>query len=177
MICRMLETIQQYEPAARTVATSNLHLTLKFLGTTPRSSIPAITETLDQIAGLTGGFSVLLEGCGAFPRLESPSVLWLGFRNNQPLQELIELAAVTEKELVHSGFAADDRRFQPHLTIARLKHRKSPSISSLIQKHARTSLGQLMVDHIELIESTLQPDGPVYTTIHRAELRSKAIQK
>ncbi len=64
------------------------------------------------------------------------------------------------------------RRFQPHLTIGRLRHgqRLAGGLPAQINRQAELELGEIEVEELVIFASELTPDGPVYTVLGRAPL-------
>jgi 2'-5' RNA ligase len=93
------------------------HFTLRFLGATNPNAREAVISGLSS-AKLGAPFKIRFGELGAFPNTRRARVLWLGV----PLgsEQLSALAAVAESVARAAGFAAEGRRFTPHLTLSRL---------------------------------------------------------
>ncbi len=63
------------------------------------------------------GFSLALAGVGTFARGGRSNALWVGVERNQQLDHL---QSKIETALQRCGLEPERRRFQPHLTLARL---------------------------------------------------------
>ncbi|MGH7128895.1 MAG: RNA 2',3'-cyclic phosphodiesterase, partial [Planctomycetaceae bacterium] len=124
--------------AVRAVAADGLHVTLKFLGDTRQDAVAEIEETLRAVVAETAAFDVRLVGLGAFPHAGRPSAVWAGIQDAEPLTEI---AAELERALEPLGFAAEQRAFQPHLTLARVKSKPPPALGELLSAHAATEFG------------------------------------
>src|ERR1035441_3521640 len=59
------------------------HLTLKFLGNVPASSVEAVKESLAQACAVTAPFHLRAEGIGFFPNEWQPRVVWVGFEDDK----------------------------------------------------------------------------------------------
>jgi len=93
--------------AANFTRPENLHLTLAFLGETPRAR-----DAAKAVASLTDApFPLALGRSGRFSDL-----WWIGVEPNPALETL---AAALNRNLRAAGFALEDRPFRPHVTIAR----------------------------------------------------------
>jgi RNA 2',3'-cyclic 3'-phosphodiesterase len=146
------------------VREAGFHLTLKFLGEVGRSTIGSIASCITATAQRYHSFSVTLCGVGVFPHESSPRVLWVGIEDETGC--LRQLQHTLETELAQIGYPPDDRPFAPHLTLARLKrvpHRGE--LLAALTTHRQAVLGQLRVDHLELMESQLHPSGARYSTV------------
>lgn len=101
----------------RWVRTDALHLTLRFLGSTPRDRIPALERALAAI-GDRPAFAVELRGAGGFPSPHRPRVLWIGLTRG--VEPLTALADDVGRVLEPLGWAErEGRPFRAHLTVAR----------------------------------------------------------
>ncbi|NLP12868.1 RNA 2',3'-cyclic phosphodiesterase [bacterium] len=145
-----------------------LHLTLKFLGDVELDRLDAAADALMRGCAESHGFQLCLRGTGAFPDLRSPRVLWAGLV--EPSGELEKLQARIEKAFRAAGFAAEERPFSPHLTIARVKAPREAA--ALTRRWQVTSLENLWfsVEEVVLMRSDLRSDGAVYTPLRRARL-------
>lgn len=151
-----------------TVSPQNLHVTLKFLGETPVESRDQIQERIAESISGQPPFVARVEGLGAFPRAERPSVIWVGLLEADPL---IRFADRLEAALEPLGFACEARPFHPHLTLARIKGRPPRELFDLLRHHAQTHFGNFEVHAVEFIHSDRQRDGSHYSTLASFELR------
>jgi RNA 2',3'-cyclic 3'-phosphodiesterase len=120
-ILEALESLQaRYNfSGVRLVPTPNLHLTLHFLGETPASMLPAITEKLQAIAATQHAFTLIFKETAPGPKLKSPRLIWARFQEHPEFTQLSRSiqAALNFQSPPHSDFI-------PHITIARLKKEK-----------------------------------------------------
>ena len=63
------------------------------------------------------GFDLTLSGLGTFARSGRATALWVGAERCEALERL---AAKIETAVQRCGLEAERRRFQPHVTLARL---------------------------------------------------------
>ncbi len=150
------------------VAPDSLHLTLKFLGEISPEQVPPLTRALGRMLEGRGAMSLSLQGCGAFPTLKRPQVVWLGLAGE--VAALVELAAGVEEALAPLGFAPERRRFKPHLTIGRLRRRRGKSrpsgpLTRAIAGLAAWSGPDFAADRVALMRSTLTPKGAIYDPV------------
>lgn len=153
---------------------AGIHLTLKFLGEVPQSSINKIVDAVRQSASQIVPFSLEVEGAGCFPNSRQPRVLWVGLKELPTL--LKSLHASLERELETEGFQRDGRKFSPHLTIGRLRSNRNSTqlLNSLMLLGFEIQL--LPVNQVVVMRSNLTPGGAVYTPISIIELKS-AVEK
>jgi len=148
---------------------ANLHLTLKFLGEIPQSSVPHISTAASRAVVGLAPFSIRLEQTGTFPKQGQPRVLWI--RINDFSGKLGELHARLEDECVNLGFAKDDRPFHPHLTLARLRQPWQARTLAATHRELDFEPTQIPVPELLVIRSELSNEGSKYTVISRHPLR------
>ena len=151
------------------VAPHNIHLTLAFIGNMAMSQTTTVAETLDQVAANTEGFDLSAARLGWFGRGRTPRVIWAGVDGGPALMELRKRV---HQALVDRGITLDKRPSKPHLTLGRVKSSPKESVlTDNIKKHADTVFGRTPVDSLLFLRSRLTPDGPIYSTLHRAVMR------
>ncbi|PKL60626.1 MAG: RNA 2',3'-cyclic phosphodiesterase [Methanomicrobiales archaeon HGW-Methanomicrobiales-4] len=136
----------------------DMHITLKFIGETPGSLLPALTAALETVPG--SPFSLDL-GAVTLNSPRSPRVIWGDIHDNGACRDL---AGRIETVLVPLGIPVEKRRFTPHITIARIKQ-FHPSIFEEVAEISTSCSGSFMVDRFVLKKSELTVNGPVYTDI------------
>ncbi len=110
--------------AARWYAPEDYHVTLKFLGAHEPCEIDAFAGHIEEQVtrgwdtGARGDIAVAIAGCGAFPSLESPRVLWAGVRTSAALAEV---ATRIDKACAELGVPLEEREYKPHVTLARVR--------------------------------------------------------
>lgn len=147
------------------VREAGFHITLKFLGEVGSTQIGPVVSCMTATVRHYHPFSLTVCGVGVFPHESNPRVLWVGIQGEAG--SLRQLQQTLDMQLTQVGYAPEDRPFAPHLTLARLKRisRRGEFLTSL-KAHREVLLGQLDVDHLELVESQLHPSGARYSTVH-----------
>jgi 2'-5' RNA ligase len=102
----------------RAVPPENWHLTFRFLGETPKELYPKLIDALGRDS-LGDAAEISFGGYGAFPRIDRAAVLWLGITDG--IDALNRIAHRVESAVQRAGFAAEQRPFNAHLTLSRLK--------------------------------------------------------
>jgi len=150
------------------VDTDILHTTLKFLGDTDEALVPDIVAVMEGAVKGIAPPTVILRGTGAFPSANRISVVWIGLDG---AESLAAIAATLDRELDALGFRPEGRRWQPHVTVARVKGaRNLDRVRAAIEAHANEEFGSARVDSIRLRRSVLTPGGPEYTTVAEVPL-------
>ena len=159
----VLDSIQQIQSKlnikAKPVELHNMHFTVQFLGEVSEEMIRKICDALSSIE--FSAFSITFAGIGAFPKPNSPRVIWVGV--NDGINELEKLAEIIRSKLSDIGFSPD-KKFKPHVTIFRVKN-KIEGLSSELEKFSSYSFGKQEISEIKLKKSELTPNGPIYTDL------------
>ena len=160
---------QEISTGVRWVDPDGIHLTLKFLGNIDPSLTEQVLQAMNQAAKSqeSTAFQLGLSQLGMFPNPSRPRVIWTGIKRDLP--ELKGLQALVEEAAVQIGFAPEQRPFQPHLTLGRVRDGVPPParlrIGRAISGAKLEPSSPWLVDSIHLIESDRRPDGAVYTSL------------
>ncbi len=145
-------------PGARWVPPENYHMTLRFVGEQPAHRAAEIDEAL---AGLRGrGFSLVLSGLGTFEKAGRSTALWVGVERNEALDRL---RAKIETALQRIGLEPERRRFNPHVTLARLDGAAEQRLAAYVQAHNLFRTAPVDIGHFTLFSSRLGKEQAVYT--------------
>ncbi len=156
----------------RWVRKEGIHLTLKFLGDIDSSDVDKIRSALEQ--GVKGFAPFLLkgEGVGVFPNLRRPRVVWAGISGD--VQVLSALQGNLNAQLREVGFPKEKRRFKGHLTVGRVKGRlDSAKFRAALEEFGGFETESFEVQSVVLFQSTLQPQGAIYTKLAEIGLTAK----
>jgi len=152
---------------------SGIHLTLKFLGNIAVGRISAITQAMEEATRELSPFQLKVTGLGVFPNLKRVQVAWVGIGGE--VDKLGQLQQRIESNLVPLGFAAESRRFTPHLTLARLRDRASADerqrFGQLIASTKFEAVYTIKVDALNLMRSQLTREGAIYSRLSSVGLR------
>lgn len=157
--------------ALRWVAPENYHITLLFLGEQPESRVPEVVAAMAAARQGVPPFEIGVRGLGVFPNWNRPNVLWAGAARGVP--QLAQIAAALEKQLMPTPA---DKPFHPHITLARLKTpcRDTDGVKKrlfdAVQRLLPAEFGAYELRALSLMQSTLTPDGAIYTEIERVAL-------
>jgi len=147
-------------PGARWVSPENMHLTLRFIGDVDEARLEDIDLALKQIEA--PAFTLELQGIGQFTTGRKPRTLWVGVAQSELLSRLHQK---TESALVRAGFPREERKFAPHVTLARLKEAPPARVGRFLQTHGLFQAGPISVDRFGLYESHMGRDGASYQPI------------
>lgn len=154
-----------FDPSLRWTTRTQWHATLQFLGRV--ADVDAVVDAVGPAASTIVPPSVRLGGAGAFPKTRRGTVLWLGFCEGAGA--LAGLAAAVAGATATVDFDAADRRFEPHLTLAR--SRAPLDLRARIDVLGAQAVGpEWMVREVVLFESETLADGARYSEISRMPL-------
>lgn len=153
----------------RWVRPEAMHLTLRFMGETDTKLLPDIGAAMDSLSAGHAPFAMRLGGLGCFPNARRPRVIWVGLADEagKTPEPLLILKRDLDEALRPLGFAPEDKPFQAHLTLGRVKEDGRLRDLSLEAAVADLSMN---VAGLHLIESQLRPEGPRYTIRHTTGL-------
>ena len=141
------------------------HLTLQFLGDTEVNQLPTLTANLESAAKKVKPFDLTFEGAGFFGSNTAIRTIWAGTQPSSTFRNLYD-EVIQSTAFLKLG---QRNRFSPHLTLARgsdwLTREESSQIAGTITDKNMPVFGVTNVSSFELIESILNPAGPVYRTI------------
>jgi 2'-5' RNA ligase len=158
---------------------ASIHLTLKFLGDMDEEAIDPLLVVVEQAIGSQIAVNVPLERLGAFPRPQSPRVLWVGPLENwdrgAEAKRIAEIHGAIEQACEGLRFLRETKPFSPHLTLARIRVGERQVGAALAKGGVLDrplSLGSLAVESVVLMKSELKPTGSVYTRLWEARLKA-----
>jgi 2'-5' RNA ligase len=143
-------------PGAKWVDPGNFHLTLRFIGEIAEDVAADIDEALARIKAAP--FTLRLAGTGVFGG-RRPHALWVGVERDP---ELVRLRDKIEHALVRVGIEPEQRKFAPHVTLARLRDPELDKLGHFLAAHAQFRPDPLRVGHFSLIASFPTKAGSVY---------------
>lgn len=162
-LCPAQTALQSQVHKASWTKPGNFHLTLKFLGEIQSETIEGISETLTRVTDTYSPFAITFGGIGAFPSLARPRVLWIGIK--QGASTVTSLAKSVNRKLELLGFSIE-KRFHPHLTLARIRTEMNlEPLKTILRKYDTINGGSMHVNAIALIQSRLHRSGAIYTPL------------
>lgn len=137
------------------VPSSNIHMTLEFLGECTREEMMKASSVLDSLS--FSPFTVTLDRTGAF-RHKDGDVIFIGAEHSP---DLMNLHNQLERRLRENGFRLERRKYTPHVTLAR--RAVSTYMTGQIEKIS------FRVCSVCLMLSERTESGMVYSVLYEVE--------
>jgi 2'-5' RNA ligase len=148
--------------------TTNIHITIAFLGDTEDKTINAIISMMEEKCKGFGKFELILKGSGIFRNINDPRIIWTGI---EPSEKLVQLNNLIMNGLEELEIKMEDRAYKPHLTIGRIKRlNDTKSLKTMIAEFQNYEIQLVPVNEVILYESILLTAGPVYKPIIKVNL-------
>jgi len=160
-----IATLQRGLPGARWIEPANLHLTLRFIGEVDEDLAEEIHHNLAALA--EPPFALTLTGLGLFGNRHQAHTMWLGVERSEALSRL---AARVDTAVVQAGAAPEPRKFNPHVTLARLKDTPPGRIQDFIDATGPFREEHVAVERFTLFRSTLGRLGSQYDALEHYPL-------
>jgi RNA 2',3'-cyclic 3'-phosphodiesterase len=143
-----------------------IHLTLKFLGNVPASSVEDLITALQQACQGVGPFELRLATLGCFPNNRSPRIVWAGLAGD--LGALMELQDRVSQRTAAFSAREDNHAFHPHLSLGRVKraHQEMAGvIGKAVAEAGNPAPAKWTVGGVNLIRSVLGSQGSTYNNL------------
>ena len=169
LIARLQRAAARLAPHSRItwVTAERLHITIRFVGHLEESKAEAVRAAL-ATTPLAERFDVTIAGIGTIPPKGTPRVISAGVTAGR--DDLIALEGLVSRRLLSVGVTAEERPFNPHLTLARVRDAAGLRARLLVDDLRDFLVGTTSVDAITLFESRLSPKGPTYVALQRTAL-------
>jgi len=145
-------------PGAKWVPPENQHLTLRFIGEVEYGLAEDIDAALSRLQAPR--FDLTLDGIGFFGKPSAARTLWVGVRKSE---ELMRLQGKVEIAVQRLGLPAEERKFAPHITLARLRAAPAARLLRFVEENGHFLAGPIPVENFVLFSSALGSAGSVYT--------------
>ncbi|MGP1394822.1 MAG: RNA 2',3'-cyclic phosphodiesterase [Inquilinaceae bacterium] len=165
-IRRHLALLEGGVPGARWIEADNLHVTLRFLGEIGEDRAADLDAALARIAAPPVALTVA--GVGLFGTPRRARMLWAGIERTDPLRALHDRV---DRAAVAAGLPPDDRKFMPHITLARLRQAPMERVGRWLADHALAAAGAVTVDRFVLYRSHLGGEGAFYEPLRTYPLK------
>lgn len=156
-------------PQARLTDLNKIHLTLAFVGEQPDVFKDKLIDVIQKAAFGISPFLITPAYIDGFPSLHEPRVLWIGVKGD--IDKLFLVAERIKDELTYLNLPVNERRFVPHISIAKLNDdfRVDKDLEENLEKIVMDNFDPIRITAIKLFESA--PDGGLHRHNTLAEIR------
>ncbi|MEJ2486642.1 MAG: RNA 2',3'-cyclic phosphodiesterase [Anaerolineales bacterium] len=153
------DDVMEYPPV------ESFHLTLFYLGGTPKAVYQEIENALMQVGEAFEPFSLTLEGLGVFSTKESfPLVFFVNVHD--PTGQLQVLYAAVRDCVGRFGYTSDYPSYHPHVTLCKASPDTPPEMlepfGALAQNFKVPSLGEIEIKEMTFYQSVPDREMAVY---------------
>ena len=149
---------ESQSPVFKWVKIENHHLTVLFVGSISENKIHPICRKAEKLFSKTSGFDLHPKFFTTFPHRKT-RVIWLEFIRSKPFEKLAFELSNSVLNTQPSG------KIIPHITLTRFKYGSLTDRSWPIDPKLKLSCKK-----INLYESVLTPEGPIYSIIKSFKL-------
>ena len=153
---------------ARWIDRESHHITLRFIGDIPDGLAREIAYELEAVDARP--FALRLSGCGVFGG-NKPHSLYVGVEENADLRRL---QSIHERICQVLGLPAEQRKFTPHVTLARLKDPDLSALHRFIASHNLYKSRVFEVARFVLFSSRPSRGGGPYAVEESYQLQAGA---
>lgn len=137
-------TLHTLIPQARLTALDKIHLTLAFIGEQPNQLKDQLVTIIKDASFKIPSFEVTPAYIDGFPTIHYPQILWVGVKGD--VDKLFLMHERINDGLKTLNLPADERRFVPHISIAKLNSQFQIDIN------LERGLEEIMVENFEPIQ-------------------------
>lgn len=160
-INKLVASMGNAGPKMRWVPENNRHLTLAFLGDKPACEVEMLARQFDETYLKVTRFEYRLSQLARFPGADGRIVALTGATSGA-LENLFQL---TGKLLRGNKIDFEQKKFRPHITLARIRNPNSLKLTIDQPVNIR-----LDVSRVTLYQSTLTGSGSVYSVLQETRL-------
>jgi len=148
------------------------HLTLKFFGDISVEDVKKICSAVQNRIVSGQSLNLKIEKLGVFPDARRPQVIWCGVTGD--VEKLTTLQKQLDSDFAGISLPPEDRPFQAHLTLARIKDSHGlAGINEALTKYSSFAAGEFSGKELILFQSKLSPQGAIYTKLAEFALSGK----
>lgn len=149
--------LKQLLPQIRPTDLQKLHLTLAFIGEQPDGLEKPLTQIIQAATSGVSVFQITPAYLDGFPNLHNPHTIWVGVKGD--IDKLLLIRERIKDGLIELKLSVDERRFTPHIALAKSKFRLK--ISSQLEVELENLMNHpfepIKISSIKLFESV--PEG------------------
>ena len=155
-VCERLSGLRGGLCGARWIDPENYHLTLRFLGDINEKVAADVADLLSRVH--RHAFTITLDGLGMFGG-KRPRAIFAGVRADR---DLMALQAEHEQLMQRAGLAPEQRRYTPHVTLARLRAARPNAVAAYLESRGGFFSTPIEVTRFVLFSSQPSRGGGPY---------------
>jgi RNA 2',3'-cyclic 3'-phosphodiesterase len=155
-VAQSLSLLRGGIPGARWIDSENYHLTLRFIGDVDHAVARDVTQILGGV--VRRPFEIALSGLEHFGGKKPRAVIAVAAANGR----LAELQAEHERILQRMGLPPEQRKFTPHVTLARLRDSSSREVADYLAIRGAFKTPPFPVTRFVLFSSRASVGGGPY---------------
>lgn len=152
---RAVDTLRSADRDLIWTGSEQWHLTLTFHTELDADEVRRLERTVARCAAIRDATSARFRGGGAFPSAKRGRILWVGVEPAD--QGLAGIQRNLTARLRRQGWPLDDRRYRPHLTVARSRVRRD--LSAIVDELGAYAGPSWPVDRIAIVQSRPDDEG------------------
>lgn len=164
------QKLKQIIPEVRLTDPEKVHLTLAFVGEQNDSMKDNLIEVIKNAVLGISLFEVTPAYIDGFPSLHYPQVFWVGVKGD--IDKLFIIREKIKDGLVKLKLTIDERRFIPHIAIAKTKKdfKLNPIQEESLQKIISVDFSPIQISSIKLFESIPEHGFHTHNTLAEIQL-------
>jgi RNA 2',3'-cyclic 3'-phosphodiesterase len=107
-------------PQAKLTDNDKLHITIAFIGEQPDDIQAKLVDAIEVAARGIPPFILTPGYIDGFPNLHNPNIIWVGVKDD--IDKLFLIRERIKDALVDLALTVDERRYTPHIAIAKLRN-------------------------------------------------------
>lgn len=161
--------VQRLIPQAELTDVDKIHLTLAFLGEQDEKLTDRLIEVIKKSTQGLAPFEVTPAYIDGFPNIHNPQVLWVGIKDD--IDKVLLIRERIKDSIADLQLPVDERRFVPHITIAKLNNslKVTREMEMQLQEIMIGEFKPINITSIKLFESA--PDGGFHKHNTLAEVK------
>lgn len=140
----------------------NLHFAYKFIGDVATTELPILKNIIGETLRSYNS-ALTIKGIGVFPNVRRPRILYAHI--DQQSNILTKIYNELDNKLIQMGLEKENRKFQPYITLKRIKELPQENFTKMLFKYREHQFGIMKKFKVDLIESVLSQDGPEYCIV------------
>ena len=157
-------------PQSKLTDLDKIHLTLAFLGEQPDQLKDKLVNIIQNAVKDIPTFEVTPAYIDGFPNIHHPNVLWIGVKGD--IDKILLIREYIKDGLESLNLPADERRFVPHITIAKFNNQFSidRDLEVNLEKIMAIPFEPISITSIKLFESVPQEGFHKHNTLAEIQL-------